>query len=236
MNRISLYILIILVFLSLSASYQPDTKGYFTIVNEQVFPYYFPEAPISIILLENIKVGFIIKSYYQRYKVIYGFKPSQEMIVKTNRDFWRKSSDFVGLSLFVRYEHDRKESTTPMPPGLIFVGNPAYGSWVLDESGNQIWQFHRAYREYPAMFMWGDFSITLDFFNKANLHSEHQKPFFGLRNEFGPDGEVTQKALSHINEDIMTRSTQAEPFKAHLKRLFSWNYQGDEVLYRGRIE
>jgi hypothetical protein len=203
MNRFSLYVLLILVFLGLSKSFAPSVQKSIFIPNERVLPALIQEAPVTFILTDLFDAGFIIKTYYLKLKVVYGFMPAKTIIVRTNKDFWIKCKSNLGMSLFRRFEKDLKESITPMPPGSIFVGNQAFGRWIYEDSGRKIWSFYKVYRHFVKSFGWGSYRPNYTFYKKAKTHEENQTAFFGLENEFGTNGKISQTAfLSTIKRDI----------------------------------
>ncbi|MBT5094359.1 MAG: hypothetical protein HOM21_08965, partial [Halobacteriovoraceae bacterium] len=63
MNRISLYTLLILIFLGLSKSFAPSEHKTPKIDNALVFPNYFLGSPLSSILVDAFQTGFLIKTY-----------------------------------------------------------------------------------------------------------------------------------------------------------------------------
>jgi len=193
MNKASLYIFLILIFLGLSKSFSPSIQGVIYINDEKDYPNIFHERPVSLILLDSFETGFLIKTYLQKYQIVHGFKPTEQILTKTSKKYWKRSKGFIGMSLFRRNEVEGKESLIPMPPGILFVGDPSFGLWKNEDSGQKIWKFHNAYKDFPKKFLWGNFQMTRFFYNKAIIFENNLKPFFGLKNEFGFAGFITQK-------------------------------------------
>ena len=194
MNKIGFYIVLILIFLGLSKSFSPRESKIVYIKNQRVFKNFFTGAPLSIILVESFKTGFFIKSYYQRYRVIYGFQKPYYITVRTSQSFWENNLQNIGMSLFRREEKALAESSVPMPPGVLYLNNYSYGSWVRHESGNRIWQFHKAYREnqglnFPQFFGWNSYLPTKKFWEVAQIYLREERAFYGLNKEFGTEGE-----------------------------------------------
>ncbi len=217
MNKISIFIFLILLYLGLSKSFSPSEKASTYIINQQVFSSYFEGAPLSLVLVDSFQAGFLIKTYFQKYKVIHGFKTPETVIIRTSQKFWKENKKNVGLSLFRRAEGKKIESTTPMPPGILYINDPSYGKWVNSDSGRKVWKFHRAYRHFPNLFMWGKFRPSEDFYKKALIHIENNLAFYGLNNEFGIEGEITKVELA---EFINKKEYIKLDFLGHLKKLF----------------
>ena len=192
MNKISLYIFLILIFLGLSKSFSPSIQGVLYINDERDFPNYFHEQPISILLLDSFETGFLIRTYFQKYQIVHGFKPPEQILVKTSKEYWLKSNKYIGMSLFRRNEVDGKESLIPMPPGVLFAGDPSFGYWFNEDSGRKIWKFHNAYKHFPKILFWENFKFSREFHKKAYIFESNSKPFFGLKNEFGTEGHITK--------------------------------------------
>jgi hypothetical protein len=165
------------------------------LTNEKVFPSIFPHGPLTVILEDSFYTGFLIKTYYQKYRLLQGLQPVTHLIVRTTKDFWTKNIPFHGMSLFRRGEFQEHMSLTPMPPGTLYLGDPAYGKWTYDSSGQKFWKFHYAYREFPEYLGWGEWTPNYDFFDTSVLHENNNQSFLGLNKEFGIDGYISKKAF-----------------------------------------
>lgn len=208
MNKFSFYILLILIFLGISKSFSPSEKRTIHLENEKVYVNIFHESPMTLILLESFSVGFIIKTYYQRYKIVHAFKTPEQIILRTSKSFWEKNLKNHGMSLFSRDERNNT-FTTPMPPGAIFIGDPAYGTWELTDYGAKAWVFHRTYKNFPTLLGWGDFDPTQDFYQKMKLYESDRKAFYGLNDEFGTNGTISKNFLEyHFEEDKINISVK----------------------------
>jgi hypothetical protein len=221
MNKISLYLFLILVYLGLSKSFSPSEQSIPYIEDEHALKQHFTGAPISLILLDSFQAGFLIHTYFHRYKAIYVFKESEEFVVRTSEDFWRRHLPHRGLSLLRRSDMEPfEETTTPVPPGSLFVGNPFYGTWVANENGERIWIFHNAYRSFPEVFYWGEFRPNFEFYSILMAHLEHNVPFFGMNKEFGTEGSITSAIFP---DEFQRRDRFAFNFKNTFKEVFSFN-------------
>lgn len=240
MNKISLYVLLILIFLGLSKSFSPSEKKTLYVANEQVFSDTFPGSPVSVILMDSFRTGFLIKTYFQKYKIVHGFRIPREIVVRTSKEFWEENLKNEGMSLFRRKDisyYNKKskkknkytseldplenESSIPMPPGFLYLDDRAFGRWRLKNSGEKVWTFHRAYRHFPKMFGWGTFRPSHTFYEKAQIFLTGERAFYGLNNEFGPEGQITKAFLQHN----VKRTEKIIDFKKHLKALIwvpSW--------------
>ena len=225
MNKIAVYIVLILIFLGLSKSFSPRESKMIYIKNERVFKNFFSGAPLSILLVDSFQTGFFIKSYYQKYRIVYGFQKPYYITVRTSKEFWEKNLNNVGMSLFRREEKNLNESSVPMPPGILYLNNFAYGNWVYHESGNRVWKFHEAYREnqglnFPKFFGWNSYLPTKKFWQVAQIYLREERPYYGLNNEFGTNGEVTQIAFASF---LYKKKKHKIKFQQYLNRYFMNN-------------
>lgn len=213
MLKISFYIFLTFIYLGIS-SFTPSGKGPIGIVNERVFNSYFKGAPLSIILFDSFQTGLFIKTYYHKYKVIRGLKSTETVSVRVSKAFWFKNLKNHGMSLFRREEKQNATNFIVMPPGILYVGNRAYGQF--EDHGSEIrniWRFHGVYRHFTDYFYWGDFRPSQAFYSAAKYSMNREEPFYGLNNEFGTNGSVTKKYLK--KEDHKKKREQFS-FKKHL--------------------
>ncbi len=221
MNKFSLYILLILIFLGLSKGFSPSEQKTDYIINDRVLSHLFQEAPLSLMLLDTFQAGLLIKTYYLKLKIIKPFQVPHTIIVRTSKKFWKKIKAYKGMSIFRRKDQQLQkkpilESTTPLPPGSLYIGDPGYGTWVYADSGKKIWRFHKAYRNFSEVFHWGDFRPNFEFYKTMRIHQENNRPFFGFQNEFGEKGIVTLKQIQPMVDQTKVEKIQ---FKKHINKL-----------------
>jgi hypothetical protein len=201
MGKISLYIFLIIIYLGMSRTFSPEMQAQIYIKNEKSYSKVFQEQPLSLILVDSFKTGFIIKSYFQKYLKVYAFGPTEEILVKTSKDFWKKNFRNRGMSLFRRSDNNKLENSTPLPPGIIFMNNPSFGSWRPLPSGDFGWFFHRAYKNFPKSLGWGKFIMTRSIYLEALNYEKKETPYYGPHREFGEHGVITEKSFPRSNLD-----------------------------------
>ncbi len=229
MNKFLLYGLLLLIYLGLSKSLSPNEFGIKYINSNKALSELIPGTTISVILTDIHSTGFIIKTYYHKYKIIYGFQSYEEVITRTSRGFMLKNKPFLGMSVFRRYKEkvhsirndNETENFTPLPPGSIFVGNKNFGSWIKKNQTTKVWQFFRVYRQIPKYLGWKTFTPNFQFYNKMIKHQSSKDPFHGENNEFGLNGSITRNSFPKYFE---RQKPNKIDLKSFLKDYFKENF------------
>ena len=227
MNRFILYGILLLAYLALSKSLSPSEYGIKYINKKEDLAKLIPGQPVTAILADIHSTGFLIKTYYQKFKVVYGFQTYEEIIVRTSRHFSDELRPYIGMSVFRRYQPSGEISYNPLPPGSIFIGDSNFGSWVKKNNENSDWQFFRVYRQLPLYLGWGEFSPSYQVFQKIQSAEEQQVPFFGSNDEFGLTGTITKTTYSRFFERQNPPETDLKTF---LKNYFNENFIKREAL------
>jgi hypothetical protein len=225
MNKISLYVFLVLLYLGLSKGLSPSEQKNEYIVNSDVLAASFQGSPISVILLDTFQAGLVIKTYYLKIKLVKVFQSPKIIVVRTTKQYWKEVRNFTGMSIF-RRDNNLVESMLPLPPGSLFIGHSGFGKWVFADSGERVWKFHKAYRNYPRLLLWGDFRPTQKFLKVMNVYIKNNEPFHGLNDEFGINGELSKKSLSLLIDQTRQKHIT---LKEHLKKYIavpSWNNKG----------
>ena len=215
MNKIAIYILIILVYLGLSKSFAPTELGIIYIPNKHVYNNYFKRAPMSLVLVDQFSRGFLIKSYFHRYHAVYLFRRSSFYTVKVSKDFYRKNEQNLGMSLFRRKENDFT-STLPLPPGSLYIGDKSFGNWSKNKEGRRVWKLHGAYNGLVKKFRWFDFRPNKSFYKSLKTNIENDVPFYGKNQEFGTNGTITKVAYPHYFQ----KKDESPNFKKYLEHYY----------------
>jgi hypothetical protein len=190
MHKFFLYIMLIIIYLGLAKALSPSEHGVQYLQNARGFSKVLPGKQSTAILIDTHATGFLIKTYYQKYRVVSGYDNVEEVIVRTNKEFAKSNLPHIGLSLYRR--SDVHEEFIPMPPGSLYIGNPEFGEWKTDKKGNTSWRFHKSFKNYPKYLGWGDFRPDQDFFQQMRSHVTMNQAFFGPNKEFGPQGRITR--------------------------------------------
>ena len=194
MNKIAIYILLTLIFLTASRAVTPRSQVTKYIFNESNYSNLFQGSPLTVILEDAYQFGFIIKNNLHRYRVIRVFEPTQIVTTRVSKEYFKKTLEYIGLSLFRRNEKG-VENTIPVPPGSLFIGHPGYGRWKLHKDGVKYWTFVSNHDSLQKKFLWGNFIPNNHFYRELNIHLKNKKKFLGPENEFGSKGPISQSQL-----------------------------------------
>lgn len=191
MYKFFLYFILTICYLGLAKALSPSELGVQYLQNERAFAKVIKTTPATAILIDTHTTGFLIKTYYQKYRVVSGYDEVEDLIVRTSKEFARKNLKHIGLSIY--RITDEKEEFLPVPPGSLHLGNREYGDWRKLKSGRMVWRFNKAYKNYAKYFGWGNFRPDMDFQKDLRSRMALNQPYFGPNNEFGPEGKVTRE-------------------------------------------
>lgn len=218
MNRFLVYLLIIFTYLGISKSFYPNKQVTISIPNKEAISSIFRASPISIILIDMDEVGLIMKTYLMKYLIIGAYQDPVTVTIKTNQKFWEESKQFIGMSIFRRMENEEQESTIPMPPGFLFIGDTSFGQWKYNrESGEREWNFYRTFSKLEKNFNYGNYKPTHSMIKNARRALKSDLPYFGDNNEFGFDGKITRE---YLKTKLFNKKKFEVDYDKHFARFF----------------
>ena len=191
MHKIFLYTILVITYLGLAKALSPSEHGVQYLQNERAFSKLIKGNQSTAILIDTHATGFLIKTYYQKYRVISGYDNVEELIVRTSKEFAKKNMPHIGLSLYRK--SDTSEEFLPLPPGSLYIGNREFGDWKVSKTGRTIWKFNKGYKNFPKYLGWGKFRPDVDFFQQMRSYANLNLPYFGTKQQFGPNGKITRE-------------------------------------------
>ncbi|NIM16897.1 MAG: hypothetical protein GTO45_33375 [Candidatus Aminicenantes bacterium] len=234
MKRLSIVITIAIVFLSLScgrSSPLDKLKSGLEVYDEY-----------SIILADMKTEGYFSPSYYHSYKIVYAEKKkeSDEYVYRNYTTDWyrvgkreyQKYYGYLGMTLLAKSK-DGKVDTTPSPAGYRYVGNPTYGHWRTDSSGNSFWAFYGKYAFFSSIFS-HTFNRPIYRTTYDTYHTTHTagRPYYGPGNRYGTNGTATKQ--THANF-FQRQKAYAQAKKASFaQRVKNRTYRSSSRGYRSR--
>lgn len=188
-----------IIYLGLAKTLSPTEIGIQYIQNEKGLAKLVKSPYSTAILIDTHATGFLIKTYYQKYRIINADELIEDVIVRTNKEFAKKNLANIGLSLFRRTENT--EEFLPLPPGSSYLGNRQFGDWKENKKGKIVWRFNKVYKNFPKYLGWGKFRPDEEFYQQMRSSITLNQPFYGPHTEFGPQGRVTKKNFPHFFND-----------------------------------
>jgi hypothetical protein len=188
--------MLVIIYLGLAKALSPSEIGVHYLQNEKAFSKLIKTPMATVILVDTHATGFLIKTYYQKYRVISGYDTIEEMIVRTSKEFAKKNLNNIGLSLYRRT--DLKEEFLPLPPGSLYLNNREFGEWRLSKSGIVKWRFNKSFKNFPRYLGWGKFRPDENFYQEMKTSISLNLPYYGSHEEFGPNGKITQESFPHF--------------------------------------
>lgn len=196
MYKFFLYSMLVVLYLGLAKTLSPSELGISYLQNEKSFSKISDKPHVTFILIDTHVTGFLIKTYYQKYRVISGYEEVEDLILRASKEFTKNNLANIGLSIYRK--SNGQEEFTPLPPGSLYLNDPEFGAWSENKEGEKEWHFNKSYKNFPRYLGWNDFRATDTFYQEMLLSKRLGQTFYGQNQEFGPQGSVTQKAFPHF--------------------------------------
>jgi hypothetical protein len=196
MYKFFLYCMLVIIYLGLAKALSPSEIGVHYLQNERAFSRLIKGNISTVILVDTHATGFLIKTYYQKYRVISGYDSVEELIVRTSKEFAKNNLENIGLSLYRKT--DEKEEFLPLPPGSLYLNNREFGEWKPTKKGIVKWRFHKSFKNFPKYLGWGKWRPDENFYQQLKSAMALNQPYFGPNQEFGPKGKITQENFPHF--------------------------------------
>ncbi len=113
--------------------------------------------------------------------------------------------EYLGMALLAKpygtFEQDRL--TQPAPPGMAYVGNPQYGEWKEDNSGDRFWSWYGKYAFFSNLFFFPPLYYGYSSWYGWHNNYRYKKPYFGKTKQgfqqFGTFGTAVKKSPTFQN-------------------------------------
>ncbi|MCF8087477.1 MAG: hypothetical protein K9K63_16945 [Desulfotignum sp.] len=108
--------------------------------------------------------------------------------------------EYLGMAVLAKpygvFEKDRL--TEAAPPGMAYVGNPEYGEWRQDDSGNRFWSWYGRYAFFSNLFFFPSYHYGYRSWSGWRNDYRYKKPYFGKTSsgarQFGTSGTFVKKS------------------------------------------
>lgn len=176
----------------------------------------------SVVLVDQIEKGYIIKTYYHKYIIVSAYSQPRSIIIKVSRNYYNKNKSHLGLSLYSIKSMNEPADFIVDIPGAVFIGDPRFGVWRYSEQfRDKIWIFFRIYRRLSRITGLSELNITKSDFN--SIKTKRIETFTQLKQViglFGTDGDLTKK----LYPNFYSRKTyRNQPFLDQILSYFKYN-------------
>jgi hypothetical protein len=176
-----------------STQYRTETNRTYTKSPiDNIITTYINEQNYSV-LLADMNYDESKKKYYHKYKIIIDKSKSSEEI--DDKDFKVVDTDWKEVSPIIFDQHQQdlgmtilsKENGTlkknSVPAGYNnYVGNPKYGSWQTNSSGNSFWVFYGKYAMLRSLFGGSRYYRTDYDYYRRNTYG---RDYYGRNKRYG---------------------------------------------------
>lgn len=93
-------------------------------------------------------------TYFHRYLYIENGARREGDWEQVTPEFYEEHWDDLGMALVEKPtgQFENEANTVASPPGMNYVGNPHYGQWTNDSSGNTFWHYYGQYAFFSNLF------------------------------------------------------------------------------------
>jgi len=176
----------------------------------------------SLILEDMKKEGNFFTHYFHKYQIVQADKAWKTDWLEVPEQYYRDNENFLGMTLAAN--KNGQMSSAPTPPGYNFVGDPKYGQWHQDSSGNSFWEFYGKYRMFTDVlgFLSGPvFRHDYDDYHHYRGRNQY-KPYFGRTKQYGTYGNYTKTQKPNFFQRRMKReSIKKSSFSEKVAKRFS---------------
>ncbi|MBU1195627.1 MAG: hypothetical protein KKE62_08850 [Proteobacteria bacterium] len=140
------------------------------------------------------------EAYFHRYLLEKEGETTETDWEKVDANFFDANLEFLGMAILSKpygvFEEDRITQATP--PGMAYVGNPKYGEWQKDNSGNSFWSWYGKYALFSMLFSPRPFYYGQNSWNSWNSGYRNSRPYFGATangfQQFGTSGNFVKQS------------------------------------------
>ena len=123
--------------------------------------------------------------------------------VKVNPSFYEQNLDNLGMAILSKPYGELEPDPQAAPPGMAYVGNPAYGEWKTDENGNDFWSWYGRYAFFSNLFFFPPYYYHYGSWNRWRTNYRHKKPYYGKTKNgsytFGTRGTTIKRTPRYQN-------------------------------------
>lgn len=124
--------------------------------------------------LESIQL-----KYFHKYLREENGETSETGWEAVNASFYEQNLDNLGMAILSKPYGEFEPDLQAAPPGMAYVGNPKYGEWKKDESGNSFWAWYGRYAFFSNLFFFPSHYYSYGSWNRWRSDYRYKKPYYG---------------------------------------------------------
>jgi hypothetical protein len=121
------------------------------------------------------------EKYYHKYILEENGKTTETDWIQVDESVYNADLDFLGMAILAKpygvFEKDR--IVQPSPPGMAYVGNPKYGEWKKDDTGNRFWSWYGKYAFFSSLFFSRPHPYYYNSWNNWRHNYRNSRPYYG---------------------------------------------------------
>ncbi|WDP91378.1 MAG: hypothetical protein HUN04_17395 [Desulfobacter sp.] len=141
--------------------------------------------------------------YFHKYVQESNGETAETDWVKVNPSFFDQNLDNLGMAVLSKPYGEFEPDTQAAPPGMAYVGNPAYGEWKKDENGENFWSWYGRYAFFSNLFFFPPYYYHYGSWNRWHTGYRYKKPYYGKNKSgkpiFGTRGTKIKKTPRYQN-------------------------------------
>lgn len=135
-------------------------------------------------------------AYYHRYRITENGKARDTDWEAVDDDVFADNLENLGMDILSKpygmYADEAMQAASP--PGMAYVGNPQYGRWQQDSSGNRFWEFYGRYALFNALL--GGNRYYYNDWDRWRRDYRGRTPYYGKNNNgsarYGTSGSMVR--------------------------------------------
>ncbi len=121
------------------------------------------------------------ETYFHKYILEENGETKETDWEQVDESVYEANLEFLGMAILSKpygmFEEDRL--TQAAPPGMAYVGNPKYGEWKQDTTGDRFWSWYGKYALFSYLFFSPPSYFHYNSWSGWHNNYRYQKPYFG---------------------------------------------------------
>ena len=117
--------------------------------------------------------------YFHKYLKEENGETSETGWEAVNASFYEQNLENLGMAILSKPYGEFEPDSQAAPPGMAYVGNPEYGEWKQDQSGNSFWSWYGRYAFFSNLFFFPPHYYSYGSWNRWNRDYRYKKPYYG---------------------------------------------------------